>query len=134
MLISIQYPIADLRPFVESEGGRLTRPGWPWVTPGEDFVRAFGGVQKRYRGGLPGWVGEGVHCIAAKSIRFQPGEPHFFNLQDTELGLDAKVPVRVAFRRLYADGLAVVKVELGFSLPERLTPLLSENLVLSCIG
>ena len=75
-----------------------------------------------------------MHCAAAKSVKFQPGEPRTFDLQDPESGLDGSVPVSVAFRRLYADGSAVVKVELGFALPERLTPVFSGALARSFIN
>lgn len=121
MLFTIQYPIADIRPILPDEGGRLGRPTWPSAQVQCDFVRSFGGVQKRNRGGLPGWVGEGVHCAALKSLRFCDSQP--WSIRANELGINCplqNIPVRIAYRRLYADGLVLVKAEVGFSIPDSL--------------
>lgn len=71
-----------------------------------DFVRSFGSVRKRRLGGLTGWVGESSICEANRALRFV-SIPTF---QDRE-GLH--VPLKVAFRRLFFDGLAVGKFEVG---------------------
>lgn len=120
MLLSIQYPLADVRPFLPDEGGRLGLPTWPSGQVDSEFVRSFGGVKRRLRGGLAGWVGEGAHCYASRSVRFKAGEPRPISLRELGFDQDGQVPLRSAFRRLYADGLALVKAELGFALPERL--------------
>lgn len=107
MLIAIQFPIVDLRPFV-ADSGRLVRPGWP--APREDeFVRGFGAIRRRPSGGVNGWLGEATICDARTGIKFDGSLPRY-----VFLGPYA-AKVRVAYRRLFADGLAVGKLELGFN-------------------
>ncbi len=110
MLLTIQFPIADLRGFSEdSESGRLRKPAWPFPVANADFVRGYGTIRNRPKGGLMGWVGENEVCKATKSIRLS-GCPRL-RLADSK----NTVPIRIAFRRYFFDGLAVGKVELGFA-------------------
>jgi len=125
MLITIQYPLADARPFLPNDGGRLECPSWPAARVDTEFVRSFGGVQKRLRGGLPGWVGEGIHCQALRGLRFKSGQPGWMHVRDLGLDTDSRIRLRVAFRRIYADGLALAKAELGFAVSEKLARNLS---------
>jgi hypothetical protein len=71
MLVCLQHPLADSRKFVNGYTGQLSRPGWPSPTPGIEFVRSFGGIQRRKRGGVLDWIGENAICEAdgANSIR-----------------------------------------------------------------
>lgn len=100
MLTSIQYPFADVRSFIADDGGRLARPHWSAPDTESDFVRAFGGVTVRPRGGAS-IGGEQYRCEARWAVRFaQPG-----------LGPDR----RCAFRRFYADGNVLAKFEIGIA-------------------
>lgn len=100
MLTSIQYPFADVRPFIADDGGRLARPHWSAPDTESDFVRAFGGVAVRPRGGAS--IGGDQHrCEARWAVRLErPG-----------LGRNR----RCAFRRFYADGKALAKFEIGIA-------------------
>ena len=100
MLTSIQYPFADARCFTADDGRRLSRPHWSAPDTESDFVRAFGGVTVRPRGGAS-IGGEQYRCEARWAVRFaQPG-----------LGPDR----RCAFRRFYADGKVLAKFEIGIA-------------------
>lgn len=111
MLVGAQFPLADLRRFYDPPG-TCGRPTWPDpsdVYPSH-FVRSMGGITRRPLGGVEGWVGENRICKAVRGIRYQFGLPAF-HLQSGRVD----VPVRGKFRRLFADGLALVKVELGLT-------------------
>jgi hypothetical protein len=100
MLISVQYPFADVRSFIANDGGRLPLPHWSAPDTESDFVRAFGGVAARARGGAS-MGGERYRCEARWAVRFpEPG-----------LGPDR----RCAFRRFYADGKVLAKFEIGIA-------------------
>lgn len=112
MLISIQFPIADSRSFL-SNTGRLQKPGWPFPTPDEEFIRSYGPVRIRPQGGLAGWVGENEICEAAHAVRLAR------SLTITSQSLGVTLPFRVAYRRFFFDGSAVGKFELGLSIRSR---------------
>jgi len=102
MLIHFQFPITDLRAFTDQS--RLSAPNWPTPVPNVEFVRASGGVRKRPQGGLNGWIAEDFYCDGRRALTF-----------DTAALMALGNP-RVAFRRLYFDGSAVGKFEIGFSI------------------
>jgi len=108
MLLTIQFPFADLRGFLDV-ADRLSKPTWPIPTPDDEFVRFFGAVRFRRHGGLNGWVGENELCEADRFLKLI----YCPKIRDTYSGND--IPTRIAFRRLYFDGLAVGKFELGIS-------------------
>jgi hypothetical protein len=110
MLVTIQFPIADARSFLDADTGKLARPLWPAPLVGEDFVRSFGIVRRRYSGGLGGWIGEADVCDARRALRFEPPAPMSWP------GSTDLVPIRIVFRRFYADGEALCKLEVGFAL------------------
>ncbi|MBC8067671.1 MAG: hypothetical protein IAG13_04995, partial [Deltaproteobacteria bacterium] len=74
VLVAIQFPFCDLRGFSVEHTGKLAVPPWPTVEPEREFVRGFGAVRRRRRGGVDPWVGEEHYCDAARALRF-PG--HF---------------------------------------------------------
>lgn len=100
MLISIQYPLADARSFLENSGGRLALPHWNAPDPEVEFVRGFGGIAIRPGGGAS-MGGEDRHCDARWVVRFG------------ERGLGRHW--RCAFRRFYSDGRALAKFEIGIA-------------------
>ncbi|HZH25673.1 MAG TPA: hypothetical protein VEY95_00665 [Azospirillaceae bacterium] len=101
MLLQFTFPIADMRGFLPEGTARLAFPSWPDARPDEEFVRLFGHIRKRRRGGIAGWIGEATVCNASRAFSFTPpsdGTARQF---------------RVAYRRLYSDGLAVTKLDVG---------------------
>lgn len=110
MFFTIQFPIADSRKFIEDNVGLLAKPNWPTPTPDYDFIRHFGTIRQRKRGGLPGWIAEGEVCEANRALRIK-------NQSDVIIynhnGDSQKLNIRVVFRRLYCDGFVVGKYEVG---------------------
>ncbi|MBN2056131.1 hypothetical protein JW905_14470 [bacterium] len=108
----IQFPFADSRGFIASSG-RLDMPVWPLPTPDREFVRYHGPVRLRRRGGLSGWVGENKVCEARRCIRL-------LRCPSVDRRSDGRrYATRVAFKRLYFDGFAVGKLELGLTTKTR---------------
>ena len=111
MLITCQFPFADARPFLNEETHRLAAPDWPDAEAGREFMRSIGGVRPRLSGGEQFWTGEGVYCDAARLLRFPP------RLSSRKLAPSAGgSALACQFRRLFSDGGAVVRVELGLVL------------------
>jgi hypothetical protein len=104
MLITVQFPLADLRPFVADETRRLATPDWPTPRVDVDFIRSFGRVGKRDES-LVEFAGEDVFCDARRAIRFDPA----FSIR-AALGLGHRY---CAFRRYFSDGSGVTRIEVG---------------------
>lgn len=109
MLFTLQFPIADVRRFATSDAEEfiLGRPSWPAAMVDQDFVRSFGSIRERPRGGINNWIGEQAICRATRAIRFSDIPPY--------RGPEHTIALRGAFRRFYFDGLAVGKVEVGIN-------------------
>jgi len=105
MLIVLQFPLADVRSFVSGDVKRLKKPVWSDLKPGRDFVRSFGLIRTRRRGGLTGWVSEENLCIAERALRILRTEESAAFFQ--------RPGWRLVFRTLYVDDYASVKYELG---------------------
>jgi hypothetical protein len=105
MLLTIHYPIADLRRLVEAETDRLAQPSWPLPLEQKQFVRFLGPIESRPRGGLNGW-GDDFFCVADRGIRFVGTGPF------------VGPPLRrhFAFRRFFFDGQIAARFELGVAL------------------
>jgi hypothetical protein len=73
-----------------------------------DFVRSFGVVKKRNLGGLRGWVGESTQCEAHHALKIA-----IKNFKDP-IG-NVTIPLNLAFRRFYFDGISVGKLEVGLT-------------------
>jgi len=113
MFLAIQFPFADLRPFLPSGTGRLSVPSFPLPEPGKEFVRSVGWVERRRRGGIPGWEGEELYCRARAAIRF---ENRLGRRSIGSPGIDLRPAC--AFRRFHSDG-RMGRVELGLRLSGR---------------
>lgn len=111
MLVAVQFPLCDLRPFVADGAGKLAVPPWPVVEPERDFVRGFGAVQRRRRGGVDPWVGEEHYCSAARALRF----PTRFRPGPSTVA-SRRVATACAFRRLLCPPGPSARVEVGLSL------------------
>lgn len=119
MLIVFQIPLADLRAF-RSPGLRKVAPHWPTPDPGQEFVRYFGIVRTRdkRRGKLP-WSDEGTFANASRAVLF----PAF---------TEKRKKWTVAFRRLFCDGGAVVRFEVGIHIPS--ASVVSDELILNTVA
>src|SRR5436305_2076496 len=97
MLLSIQFPLADSRPFLPMRKAMLPIPQWPVGTPDKDFVRCFGMIRRRRLGGLAGWVGENTVCEAGRALRL----PNFRRTIRKEANQLLPEPIRqqLGFRR-----------------------------------
>lgn len=111
MLLTIQFPFADARAFVPNTKV-LELPSWSY--PEHEFVRNFGAIRYRKKGGLEGWVGENEICEARKVFEFKKDLSIYLH------GSSKKTHLRCIFKRLYFDGLAVGKFEVGLRLRRHL--------------
>lgn len=108
MLIAITFPLLDARGFIDTPTGRVASPNWPSPRVYQDFLRHYGVVKERTRGGVREWPGEEVYCDARKALRFGPR----FQFLPT-FGLTC---VRqCAFRRFFSDGVTC-HFDVGISL------------------
>lgn len=105
MFAVIQFPFAELRPFLPTEPNMLSVPPWPIPIPDKHFIRSFGVVKKRRRGGIDSWPAEGVFCASSNAIRFEK----------RHLGTLIARPEDCVCRRILYDGGAVARLEVGFS-------------------
>jgi hypothetical protein len=109
MFLHLQFPFTDIRSFVTQSAQRISVPAWPSPIPLEEFVRSFGIVRERRNGGLAGWIGESAYCDAKGALLFPPS-----GIVRRPISASAdEIPFRVVFRRLYFDGYAVGKIEIG---------------------
>lgn len=113
MFVAIQFPIADGRVFV-GDSGVVERPNWQapqigWMPAYNDFVRGFGRLAYRRRETDAGWTDEDFFAYAKGAVRFPTLERRHFRGPDGSLWM-----VRCRFRRLFSDGDATVRVEIGF--------------------
>jgi hypothetical protein len=110
MLLTIQFPIADSRQFLEERTGFLNFPAWAHsVDPTRDFVRSFGKIEKRRLGGLQNWIGESSICFARRALRFPDNALFNFAYAADQI----PIPLGVVFRRFFSDGIATGKFEVG---------------------
>lgn len=114
MFVAFQFPFTDARPFLQDETYRLLSPSWPLPMPNAEFIRSFGVVKRRVKGGISDWPGENIYCGAARALRFEPPFTNFKNLD----GSISRIKQYCAFRRFVADGCAVARLELGIGYRE----------------
>jgi hypothetical protein len=108
VFVTVQLPLTDARHFVEAETWRLPRPVWTLARDEGDFIRGTGPLRPRSRGGVWPWPGEEVYCDAKRALRFWPPLGQIWVTVGPDL-----VGFRCAYRRLYADGVAVARMEVG---------------------
>jgi hypothetical protein len=100
MLAVIQIPFTDARPFLDNDTSRIPFPSWPLPKAGNEFVRSFGIIRERVRGGLQDWPGEEVYCDAARALRFADRTNQTILSSLSENVFQRKC----AFRRFMSDG------------------------------
>ncbi len=111
MFVALQFPFVDVRPFIQTATGRLTLPDWQSLQPDIDFVRSFGLVKRRLRGGIIEWPGEEMYCRALRAVRFVNSNA---KLPADMSGGAAEARQYIPFRRFLADGCALARFEIGF--------------------
>src|ERR1700686_1432354 len=106
MLLSLQFPIADLRGVISSEVGRLEKPTWSKLSPGQ-FVRSIGVVRKPHKHKDPLQRDD---CLNARhAFRYaHPGgcRIEWDNSKDY-------LNIERIYRRLYGDGNVVCTLEVA---------------------
>jgi hypothetical protein len=113
LFVVVQLPFADLRSLIGPASGRLDRPSWPLVEPRVDFVRSFGQISPRRRGGVAEWAGEEMFCRANSAVRF----PN--HLRKVQLGAaPLAANIDSVSRRFNSDG-TVARFEACFQLAIR---------------
>ena len=112
MLLALQFPFADARPFLTVGHSRLSKPSWPLAIPRKEFVRCFGAIHARARGTpLRGvWSEDFYFASASAAIKFPD-----LGTKPVE-SPTAKVRPQCAFRRFFCDGGPVSRVEVGLEL------------------
>jgi hypothetical protein len=116
MFAALQFPFTDVRYFLDAGTGRLAKPVWRVPRPDHDFIRAFGPLKRRLRGGLAEWPGEEHYCRATRALRFDPPFRGPVNLGQVAVERICE------FRRFLSDGRAVARVEVGVKLQRASRP------------
>lgn len=110
MFLVVQFPFADVRQFVPDDTHRLTVPTWPNAADGKEFVRGYGPVSRRPRGGVDYWAGERLFCPTARTLRFA-GSPRSLRVAVS----GRPMPFDCEFRRFFTNGQALCRVEIGLT-------------------
>ena len=119
MLIVYQIPFCDARIFNPGEGLRLAIPDWQLPQPGTDFIRCFGPVKRRRRGGMDLFPDEAFYSEARRAVKL--ALPKHYRLGMPQ----AQVKPFGRFRRFFANGSPLTRFELGMvaePAPERISP------------
>ena len=119
LFLSVQFPFADVRPFVQRPTGRLPVPSFPLAqAANKEFVHRTGAVQDRRNTQVSDWKGEEVFSGAPRALRFEN------RLGGLRLGQPSTSLMPVCtFRRLFSDGV-MSRLEVGLRLsapPDRLS-------------
>src|SRR4051794_21777429 len=103
MLFTVQFPIADARTFVPRSPRRVERPDFTNPLEVEtDFVRHFGPVRRRIRGGHVFWHDELFFCEANRAFGFVDSGAGPDGDSDGARYVRAAAE-QCAFRRLFCD-------------------------------
>jgi hypothetical protein len=119
LLLTFQFPIADARPFSSQPDLRLSLPDWP--EPETDinpqFVHFFGKAGECIGEPDEAWPDGLKYIMARRGIRFN-------RLETRHAGFpNRRFRPRCTFRRLFSDGQAVVRAEIGIAHNHSIYPL-----------
>jgi len=117
MFVVIQFPVVDGRAFA-SRSGLVDRPDWgaPRISPlvaHRDFVRGFGRLAYRRQETNAAWVDEDFFAYARRALKFPTLQRRHFAGQD-----HSRWMVSCRFRRLFSDGEATARLEVGFAVDQ----------------
>jgi hypothetical protein len=119
MLLTIQFPIADARPFIKNGTPRLSID--LSLNNYDNFVRYFGDVKKRIKG-FPGskeWASDAYYASAKRALTF----PNLGQYYDGHEEIKPSMLLKPSFlsRRLFFDGTALARVEVGLSVDTQIS-------------
>lgn len=106
MLVSVYYPFSDERALFPSRSA-LVQSRFSKLDEPHRFYRNLGDIIDRPSGGFLGWIGESSLC-AVRSIDV--------DLKKSRDGTQLQPPMRVAFKRMFFDGLLGGYFSIGLSL------------------
>lgn len=113
MILFFQLPLTDIRGFINGNTGKIPVPLWPHPifsasnSKQVSFVRQFGKIKPRKKGGVQGWLGEDEICEAKSAIRIQKIEPY-------KPVFGHPIHIQGRSRHFFFDGQAVGKYEFVF--------------------
>jgi hypothetical protein len=110
MFVLAQLPLADFRPLIKGEKGRLLVPDWTSDNLNSGFLRGFGKIHARNGSGL-GLEGERSFADVNNALRF------YYWPEVPQDGWNRPLRLALWFRRFYFDGLLAGRVEIGFMVP-----------------
>lgn len=113
MFVVVQFPIADGRVLAQSSG-KLDCPDWeaaslPGILAHRGFVRGFGRLAYRRNEVSPDWADEAIFAHARRAIRLPTLQRRHFQGDQSGSWI-----VNCQFRRLFCDGAATIRLEIGF--------------------
>ncbi len=116
MLLTVQFPLADMRKILDAPA-RIKKPVWPLPDPRSDFVRFFGSIRERRAGGLINWGSENENliCEATRALTFRSD----LSFSSSDRISKYIIVLCHPFTRYYFDGYAVGKIEIGVSTKTR---------------
>lgn len=112
MYLIFQFPFLDSRSFRDDAKVRLKKPYWILPETNKDFVRSFGVIEKRGRGGFASWAGENYICKANNALSFKDLQP--FTISEA----NRRVFLKILFKRLFFDGFESGRFEVGIYVDE----------------
>lgn len=102
----IQFPVADFRPLLRNQRGRLLVPDWSNPNLDTGFIRGFGKISRRNGLGL-GTMGEHSFADVNNAVRIRP-------IIYKQKGACSSFIIRPWFRRFYFDGQISGRFDFGF--------------------
>lgn len=98
MFLTLQFPATDARAFSQTETGKLSQPVWSSPDINREFVRSFGNLKKRNRGGAVEWLNEDKFCSATNALKFLTDFSRTIRVDEKVL-----LKRKCVFRRFLAD-------------------------------
>jgi len=118
VLAVVSFPVFDPRDLLSPNSERLRKPSWPApsATSPQHFMRKFGRVYERSKGGLSGFYAEQRVCDASRALRFH-NLTRFKATGFAALTTQSFQP-RIRQRHFFFDGRCTGKFEIGFEIPK----------------
>lgn len=121
MLVTVQFPLFDVRLFDLQQLHRLRKPDWSRLAADKDYVKGFGGVRRREIEGFVGHFAEDTYCSAHNAIRFPkttiPSQPS--PIAHANLSSERPIPVSIDYRGYFSDGGPMSRVEIGLKVDDK---------------
>jgi hypothetical protein len=98
MFFTINFPLIDLRPVLKNTW-KLYTPAWPTPNAYNSFIKNFGSVRERLKGGDSFWGAEDKYCNAEGILKLKRSSGTF--------------NIKPVYKRFYSDGHFMSKIEIG---------------------